>query len=155
MADIERSPLLKISGSAPEFGVGVNRKWIALHRLAHSLSPPKCGAFPSWYTLTGCDTVSSFHGKGKKSVWETWKCYPEATEVFLALSNPVDGVLSGNSISAIERFVCLMYDKTTYISNVNDCRRMLFTKKSRTVDNIPPTRNALILHIKRAVYQSG
>ena len=155
MADIERSPLLKISGFAPEFGVGVNRKWIALHRLAHSLSPPKCGAFPSWYALTGCNTVSSFHGKGKKSVWETWKCYPEATEVFLALSNPVDGVLSGNSISAIERFACLMYDQTTYISNVNDCRRMLFTKKSRTADNIPPTRNALILHIKRAVYQSG
>ena len=95
-----------------EFGVGVNRNWIAVHRLAHSLWPPKCGAFPSWYALTGCDTVSSFHGKEKKSAWETWKCYPEATDVFLALSNPVD-VLSDNSISAIERFICLMYDKTT------------------------------------------
>ena len=42
-----------------EFGVGVNRKWIAVHRLAHSLSPPKCGAFPSWYALTGCNTESS------------------------------------------------------------------------------------------------
>ena len=29
-----------------EFGVGVNRKWIAVHWLAHSLLPPKCGAFP-------------------------------------------------------------------------------------------------------------
>ena len=96
-----------------EFGVGVNRNWIAVHRLVHSLSLPKCGAFPSWYALTGCDTVSSFHGKEKKSAWETWKCYPEATEVFLALSNTADGVLPGNSISAIERFICLMYDKTT------------------------------------------
>ena len=96
-----------------EFGVGVNRNWIAVHRLVHSLSLPKCGAFPSWYALTGCDTVSSFHGKEKKSAWETWKCYPEATEVFLALSNPADGVLPGNSISAIERFICPMYDKTT------------------------------------------
>ena len=50
------------------FGVGVNQKWIAVHRLAHSLSPPKCRAFPSWYTLTGCDTVSSFHGKRKVSL---------------------------------------------------------------------------------------
>ena len=127
-----------------EFGVGVNRKWIALHRLAHFLSLPKCGAFPSWYALTGCDTVSSFHGKGKKSVWNTWKCYPKATDVFLALSNPVDGTLSHNSISAIEIFICLMHDKTTSISNVSNCRRMLFTKKSKTIDNIPPTRNALI-----------
>ena len=29
-----------------EFGVGVNRKWIAVHWLAHSLLPPKCGALP-------------------------------------------------------------------------------------------------------------
>ena len=89
-----------------EFGVWVNRRWIAVHRLAHSLLLPKCGAFPSWYALTGCDTVSSFHGKGKKSPWETWR---------------------------------------------NDCRRMLFTKKNKTVDNIPPTRNELIQRAKRAV----
>ena len=48
-----------------------------------------------------------------------------------------------------------MYDKTTFISNVNDCQQMLFTKKSKTVKNIPPTRNALIQHVKKAVYQAG
>ena len=48
-----------------------------------------------------------------------------------------------------------MYDKTTEISNVSDCRRILFMKKSKTVENILPTRNALIEHIKRAVYQAG
>ena len=108
--------------------VVVNRKWIVVHQLAHSLSLPKCGAFPSWYALTGCDTASSFHGQGKKPAWETQKCYPEATEAFLALPNP-DGVLFDNSISEIERFVCLIYVKTTPISNLNDCRWMLFTKK--------------------------
>ena len=48
-----------------------------------------------------------------------------------------------------------MYGKTTSISNLNDCRRMLFTKESKTVDNIPPARNALIQHVQRAVYQAG
>ena len=76
--------------------------------------------FPSWYGLAGCDTVSSFHVKGNKWACETWKCYPKTTEVFLVLSNPVDGVLTENSISAIERIICLMYHKTTFISNVND-----------------------------------
>ena len=37
--------------------------------------------------------------------------------------------LSDNCISAIERFICLMHDKATSVSNVNDCQRMLFTKK--------------------------
>ena len=75
-----------------EFGVGVNRKWIAEHRLAPSLSPLKCRDFPSWYALKEYDTVSSFDRKETKSARKTWKCYPKATEVFLALSNPDDGV---------------------------------------------------------------
>ena len=104
-----------------EFVVKLNRKWTVVHRLAHSLSLPKWVAFPSWYGLTRCDTVSSFYVKGKKSSWETWICYPKATEIFLVLSNPVDGVLSDNSISAIESIICLMYNKTTFISNLNNC----------------------------------
>ena len=48
-----------------------------------------------------------------------------------------------------------MYDKTTEILNLNDCRQIIFMKKSKTVENILPTRNALIQHIKRAVYQAG
>ena len=73
-----------------EFWVGVNEKWIAVHRFAHSLSPPKSGAFQSWHALTGYDTVSSFHGKEKNLAWETWEFFPEAKDVFLALSKPVD-----------------------------------------------------------------
>ena len=103
-----------------EFVGKLNPKWIAVHRLPHSLSLPKWFALLSWYGLTRCNTVSSFHGKGEKSALETWKCYPKATEIFVALSNPVDGVLTENSISAIERIICLMYHKTTFISNVND-----------------------------------
>ena len=104
-----------------EFVGKLNRKWTAVHRLPHSLSLPKWVAFPSWYGLIRCDAVSSFYVKGKKSSWETWKCYPKVTEIFLVLSNPVDGVLSDNIISAIESIICLMYHKTTFISNVNDC----------------------------------
>ena len=120
-----------------ELAVGGNRKWVAVHRLAHYLSQTKCRIFSSWYASTGCDTVFflSFMEKGMKSAWKTWKCYPEASEVFLSLQNPVDGSFSDISISAIERFICLMYDKT--------------------VDNISRTRNALIHHNKRLVYQAG
>ena len=48
---------------------------------------------------------------------------PKQQEIFLVLSNSVDGVLSNYSISAIERIICLMYHKTTFHSNVNDCLR--------------------------------
>ena len=38
---------------------------------------------------------------------------------------------------------------------MNSTRRKLFSKKGRTIENIPPTQDALELHLKRAVYQAG
>ena len=48
-----------------------------------------------------------------------------------------------------------MYDKINFLSNVNDCRRMLFTKKCKTADNILPSWNAMTQHVKRALYLAG
>ena len=62
----------------------------------------KCGAFRSWYALTGCDTVSSFHGGF-------------STEVFLALSNPVHGVLSDNSIPGWIKYLPIGFDTLCFV----------------------------------------
>ena len=48
-----------------------------------------------------------------------------------------------------------MYSKTCSLTNVNEARMELFTQCSRTIDNIPPTQNALKQHLKRAIYQAG
>ena len=48
-------------------GVGKNVRLIAAHEIACALGPAKCSALPVFHCLTGCDTVSSFSGKGKKS----------------------------------------------------------------------------------------
>ncbi len=50
----------------------------------------------------------------------------------------------------IERFVTLMYDRTS----ANEARKDLF--KGRTINYaISPTADALIRHLKRSVYQGG
>ena len=64
-----------------------------------------------------------------------------------------DDVLSDQDLMVIERFVILMYDLTSPLEEVNDCRRELFTKKAKVVENIPPTKDALIQHAKRAMLQ--
>ena len=63
--------------------------------------------------------------------------------------------LSESVISVLERFVVLLYDRTSDLELVNDARKWLFTQKSRTLDNIPPTQAALRQHIKRASYQAN
>ncbi|CAG2187553.1 unnamed protein product [Mytilus edulis] len=55
----------------------------------------------------------------------------------------------------IERFVILMYDKTSESLKVNEARKDLFTRKGRAIDNIPPTEAALLEHSKRACYMAS
>ena len=63
-------------------------------------------------------------------------------------------VLTEDDVSLIERFVILLYDVTSSVSDINTCRRELFTRKGRSVENIPPTKDALSQHIRRAMLQN-
>jgi len=62
--------------------------------------------------------------------------------------------ISKTDFEKIERYVVLLYDRTSLSLNVNECRRNLFTKKARAVEAIPPTKDALEQHVRRAILQS-
>ena len=55
----------------------------------------------------------------------------------------------------LERYVVLLYERTSTIEKVNESRRILFSGKGRSIKNIPPTEDALLNHAKRAVYQAA
>ena len=109
---------------------------------------------PVLHAFTGCDTVSAFAGRGKKTAWETWKSFPEVNDAFKELQC-MPRETSNESMELLERFVVLMYDRTSEATEVNYARRLLFTQKSRTLENIPPTQAALKQHIKRTCYQAN
>ena len=69
------------------FGTGVNRRVFAIHEIVSSLGSNRSGALPMFHAFTGCDTVSSFLGKGKKSAWQTSIHYDDVTTAFLACSS--------------------------------------------------------------------
>ena len=48
-----------------------------------------------------------------------------------------------------------LYDKTNTGSEVNMVRFELFARKGRDVNNIPPTKGALLQRARRAAYQAG
>ena len=62
--------------------------------------------------------------------------------------------MSDASMVQLERFVVLMYDRTSECLEVNEARKQQFIQKSRTLEAIPPTKAALEQHIKRASYQA-
>jgi len=60
-----------------------------------------------------------------------------------------------DNMDVLERFVVLLYGRTSSREHVNECRKNLFTQNGRSIDALPPTREALKQHIKRAAYQAG
>ena len=155
------------------FGTGKHFKMIPVHEIANNLGETTARALPFFHALTGCDTVSFFAGKGKKTALETWRVFPEATEAFHALSKAPEislfpeateanhalsrapDTISDTSFSIIERFVVLLYNRSSLNTNVNDERKALFSRQCRLLEKIPPTQDALIQHTKRAAFQGG
>ena len=69
------------------FGTGQSFRYLAAHEIAAGLGREKARALLMFHTLTGCDTVSSFATRGKKTAWTVWTVLPELTEVLLLLSS--------------------------------------------------------------------
>lgn len=137
------------------FGTGKGFCYLPAHEIACALGSPKAASLPMFHAFTGCDTVSAFAGKGKKTMWAVWRVYPEITEAFVDLCSGTD-VISTEATSLIERFVILVYDRTSQLKDVNEVRKDLFTRKGRfKYDSLPPTKAALTEHAKRATYQGG
>ena len=133
-------------------GTGSRMHYVAVHEIAKGLGFQMSKAFPFSHAFTGCDTVSSFASKGKKTALATWKIYPSVAESFLELSDRPSSIQLDSK--CFERFVVQLYDRISTTTSVNDARKHLFTQ-GKSFDAMPPTKAALLQHAKRAAYQAG
>ena len=135
------------------FGTGKHFKYIPIHTIARKLGPLKSRALPMFHSITGCDTTSSFGGKGEKTAWEAWQACPSVTDAFIELSKK-PCMISDACFKEVERFIVVMYQRTSELSSCDEARRHLLTC-GRSMENIPPTTDALFHHVKRCVLQAG
>lgn len=137
-----------------DFGVGKSRRYIAIHLLDTSIPRNVLDNLPFFHAFTGCDTVSAFNGIGKKKAWNVWMKYRAVDEAFHGIPTTEALSIEHNLFMVLQRFVVLMYDQSSQATDVNECRRLLFTKKNRAIESIPPTADALLQHFKRASLQA-
>ena len=135
------------------FGTGKSFRYLAAHEITAGLGPEKAQALPLFHALIGCDTASRFAGHGKKTAWTIWTVLPELTNALLKLSSASSGI-TDDVMHTIERFVILLYDRTSTCKEINKARKKIFAKKNN-VQLIPPTKADLEEHVKRAAYQGG
>ena len=91
----------------------------------------------------------------KKTAWEASGAFNEVPAAFQALSNALTVDVVDEVMPILERYVTIMYDRTSTCMKVNDARRDLFTRKGRDIEAIPPTSDALRQHAKSSTYQAG
>ena len=75
-------------------------------RLSRNIGKSNCIA----HSFTGCDTSSSFFGKGKSKFWEVWMSgkIPLLTETFIELSNcPAN--ITENHVNVLEQYLIKVY----------------------------------------------
>ena len=65
------------------FGVGTLFRQIAIHEIVKNVNE---NVLIFFHATSGCDTVSSYLGRGKKSAWLAWSSCPSVTDAFLDLS---------------------------------------------------------------------
>ena len=96
MISTDNSDVLVLAIAAVD-GIHIDELWVAFatgksfpaHEIALSLGPEKSNALFFLHAFSGCDTVSSFAGRRKKTAWEICKICVEVTPAFCtSASNP-------------------------------------------------------------------
>ena len=128
-------------------GTGKNFKYNSINAIHPSLGTEKSKALPFFHAFTGSDTTSQFHGKGKKSAWDARKAYEDITRTFTCIAEQPFQPLTIESelFEKLERFTCVLYDKSSTVTNVNELRQEMFSRQSKMIENIPPTQVNLFL----------
>lgn len=133
-------------------GKGNHMRYIDLSTAAASLTPDFCESLLGLHALSGCDSTSSFYGKGKRKFYHHFN--EDATSHRALASLGREFKVPSNVNSNIEKFVCKLYGVDT--EKINEARYIIYCSPSRvTQQSLPPTKDELYLHIARANYQAA
>ena len=137
------------------YGTGASFRYIPAHNVARHLGDARSLGLLTFHSMTGCDTVSAFFGKGKKTAWEVWQQFPDVTWALQRLSGapPTTPTIPDEVMATMEEFVARVYGIDAV--GVDKARLEGFYHKGLDFDHLPPCSDALELHLLRATYQAG
>ena len=103
----------------------------------------------AFHALTGCDTTSQFVVIGKQKAWKAF----DGPSVKLLEHLGEGSHPNANVLADAEAFVWQLYNKGTEEVHVNKERATAFRKTRKNLDSLPPTQDALQLHLRRVKHQ--
>lgn len=133
-------------------GSGNSRRIVNVSEIAKRYTPEECKAILGMHVFTGCDSISAFKGKGKVKPLELLLKNDEFVQCFAMLGT--DWETPEALMAVVERFVCAMYGQKD-CALVNVARFNLFRFTCRSDQFLPPNKDCLENHLKRANYQAA
>ena len=132
------------------FGVGKDYCFYSINHIILNIGERTSKALPMFFTFTGCNTTSSFFRKEKKA-WQSWKSYQAVTYASMDIRNKLFQEIQiwSEEFKLLEHFTILIYDKNSAEVCINHARKELFSKKGRSLKNIPPTKDTLLQQATR------
>ena len=127
-------------------GTSSKPKYIPIHEIWETFEQSVLDTILAFHAITGCDTVSYLKGHSKKTSWDV---FLENHMLLQDIGKSED--LSEEGASMAEAFLCRIY-KVPYDSC--DKGRVHLFCKCKPPEALPPTSDAVRLHIQRANYQT-
>ena len=110
-------------------GTGKHQRLIYLNKIAQVLGSEISENLAAIHALTGCDSTSSFYGKGKKSTYNIISTCKEQLCDSIALLGE-SFYLNLQVLPAMERIICKIYKTTA--TNVSEARYRPFCTSGAT-----------------------
>ncbi|XP_043223670.1 uncharacterized protein LOC122382435 [Amphibalanus amphitrite] len=131
-------------------GSNRDQKYIPIHDVVESLPTTVLKGLLAFHAFTGSDTTSFFFRKGKRSAWKTFFRHPVLLHGIGQGSDEPSSKVEKN----VETFVTRWYGMSGGITSVNEVRATLF-QQGKHVATLPPTADALRLHLRRCHHQAA
>ena len=122
------------------------KRYIPVHKI--SLPEEKRKLLLAIHTINGCDTTSQFADIGKQSALKIFDTSSKLIKHLAGHCPPEESILTN-----AEAFVCQLYNHGTDGVDIDEERAAAFCKVKKNLDSLPPTKDALHLHIWCANFQ--
>ena len=133
--------------------IGTGAEVVVYDIVSNTLEHDICEALPGLHSFSGSDTTSFFSGIGKTKCLSVMKTLEEWIDCMQMLGS--NQKLDSVSIEKLEAFTCMLYNcKET--RSIDEARYKQFCWKKKLPDphKLPPTSDALTLHLRRANYEA-
>ena len=140
-----RASLILITGSYQKPSI------VHVKALVDTWGQEVCRSLVGLHSITGTDTTSAFSGKGKQAGLNLVQTDALALKAMTQLGDNWD--VTEELHNLCEMFVIHLYG--VKVQSIDEARYVLFCTKNHLSQQLPPTRDALRNHVKRANYQAA